>query len=385
MSLTPHQLHVYGPCDGPEGYSEVTRGFVHALDRMGVNVFLEPFEAWGPWSVEMDPEVGKSVRRAKKATLYPQPDPITQLHICLPEQVRPVESRKNVNFTMFEADRIPKNWVECSQSVDRVVVPNGFCLKAFQRSGIPGEKLKIVPLGYDPGIFNPQIPPLPLDHQGKLLVDMFPIRIMSVLEVTERKNLGGLLLAFFRLASMLGPSNCCLLLKAATYTGYTSMPGTIQRIRDHLLSEGKIQDLKYNVFNYTPLIPGGEMGAFLRVATHYLSMSLAEGWDMNAMNCMACGVPVIVPNHSGYTAYCDQTNACMIPVAIKVVADQPGALSRLYQDAHWFGPDADEAVPIIANYVTDTRECASRAHRALQDIQEFTWEKSTAKLLEALS
>ncbi len=377
------QIHIYGPCTGPEGYSEVTRGLVCALDDLGWNVALTPFQGWGPWTIQPTPRVKRILDRCVSTTIHPQVEPVPHLHVCLPEQVNVVENRFNVNFTMFEADRIPKNWAECLRVVDRVGVPSDFSRSSFMRGGVPEEKLRIVPLGHDPELFHVEQPTMPLTCGG-LPVSRFPIRVMSILEVTNRKNFEGLLMAFFRAAAILGTEHCCLILKAANYSTFLPVDQKIRAIRNKFVRANLIPDKEYHVFNHAPLLPGSDMGAFMAAATHYLSCSFSEGWDLNAHNAMALGIPVIVPDHSGYQGYCNRSNACMLPISKRISANQDPAIARLYSGAAWFGTDSEETPNILANYLVDTEESSIRSRKALIDIGKLTWRHAAQRLTQFL-
>jgi glycosyltransferase involved in cell wall biosynthesis len=379
------QAHFYGPCTGPEGYSEVTRGLVYALDDMGWNIAMTPFPGWGPWTVRPAPHIKRTLDRCLNTTIHPQTSPVPQVHVCLPEQVNVVENRLNVNVTMFEADRIPKNWVECLRVLDRVVVPSESSRRSFMQSGVPEAKIRIMPLGHDPEVFHPGVEPLNLICGGLPLLDKFPIRIMSILEVTNRKNFEGLLLAFFRAAAILGPEHCCLILKAANYSTFLPIDQKIRSLRNRMVRTGMIPDKEYHVFNHAPLIPGEEMGAFMAVATHYLSCSYAEGWDLNAHNAMALGVPVIVPDHSGYQGYCNRSNACMLPISKRIVAAQDPQIARLYHGAAWFGTCSEESPNILANYLADPVESKIRSAQALLDAESLTWHCAANRLAPLLA
>lgn len=377
------QIQIFGPCTGPEGYAEVTRGLALALYARGWNVKLDPFRQWGPWRVKLAPKVERALRAMHGAELYPQCEPIPHLHVCLPQQVSPVESHLNINVTMFEADRIPAAWVEAARRIDVIAVPNAFCLDTFTSSGVPASKMWKLPLGHDPETFHPGVAPLPLTVNGRP-VSTFTYRFMSVQEVTNRKNFWGLLQLYFRVAEQLGPDKCCLILRVGNYSRHLPLPEQLAARRRQWIEENLISPrAQHNVLLYQPLVPAEQMGAFMRAATHYISTSFAEGWDLNCLNAMACGVPVIAPEHSGYTGYCFRNNACMLPVAVKFPAEQGGVTAGLYAGAHWFGVDLNESVNIVRSYVTSPL-AQDRVVAALRTAQVFTWGHTAAVLEEKL-
>jgi hypothetical protein len=45
------------------------------------------------------------------------------LHFTMPIHVEPRQHKRNVNYTMFEADRISKDWAIRAAATDLIVVP----------------------------------------------------------------------------------------------------------------------------------------------------------------------------------------------------------------------------------------------------------------------
>src|SRR5262249_19179280 len=116
------------------------------------------------------------------------------VHFCMPHQARPVRGKLNVNYTMFEADRIPTPWVRHNTSHDLVIVPTASSQDAWTRSGFPAARVKLCPLGVDVERFRPGVEPLPLhDRQGRPVRE-YRTRVLNVSEISPRKNL----LALFR-------------------------------------------------------------------------------------------------------------------------------------------------------------------------------------------
>ena len=61
-----------------------------------------------------------------------------------------------VGFTMLETDGIPAEWVRQANLMDEVWCPSQFNVKTFRDSGVT-RPIHAIPLGIDPGYFNPQI------------------------------------------------------------------------------------------------------------------------------------------------------------------------------------------------------------------------------------
>lgn len=102
-----------------------------------------------------------------------------------------------INLFVWEADRVPADWVACLGEVDRVLVPSRFTADALVRSGFAREHVGIVPYGHDGAVRQDETP------QGRRGVVSRtvpqgggPFRILSVMSPHRRKGVGQLLDAY---------------------------------------------------------------------------------------------------------------------------------------------------------------------------------------------
>src|SRR5439155_22643603 len=96
-------VEVIGPFKGPTGHDRHTREFVRQLVRRGARVQLTPLNGWSP-------DLPHGVRDTWFDSLTAPIDASIALHFTMPSLCRPRAGKINVNYTMFEADRIPADW-----------------------------------------------------------------------------------------------------------------------------------------------------------------------------------------------------------------------------------------------------------------------------------
>lgn len=379
------QLRIYAPIKGPEGYSLFARDLIIQLHKQGVNVALEEFLNWGPWQIPLSNESHNILGKCLQTKLLPQKDPVVNLNICLPEQAKTAENMYNINYTMFEVDRIPENWVNASKSLDKVIVPTEHNKWVFSRSGVVENKIGVLPIGYDETRFNPEVEPLPLKtKEGKNILD-FHIRFLAICEITNRKNFWGTLMLFHKVAEAIGPENCCLMLKVGNYSSSMPLDEHVKAVRKQWIDAGFIKDLKYNVFNYVALIPEEVHPAFLKIGTHYISTSFGEGWDLTAMQAAACGLHVIVPHHTAYSCWLDNTLATLLPIAQKASASMDGTLSRMYQGADWIQLHLPEAINIVTSNIIDSTLWDRKKENCKEKLKALSWKNIIPKYLGSLN
>lgn len=381
-----NQLHVYSPGKGITGYDRVACDFIEALGHHGVDIQWEEFSGWSPFEARLLPEQHDVLSRALAYKPRPQAGPISNLNICLAEQVKLQENARNLLLTMFECDGIPDSWIAPLQQLDRVIVPTDFNHWSFtHRSGLAPEKFSVLPIGYNPDRYNPDVKPLDLQlgQTGKSVLD-FPIRFLVVCEVTERKNFWGTLQTFYQTASMIGPDKCCLLMKVGNYTRTIDLPREIRRFREQLISEGLIRNEKYYVANYQPLLPEAVHPRFIATGTHYLSTSFGEGWDLTAMQAAACGLHLFVPMHSAYQCWLQQDEVTFLPLHKKLPAAQGGATGRLYAGSNWYATNMPASIEMLVSNLLDPTMLDCKRARLVKNIARLQWSAVVSDYIDVL-
>src|SRR5215813_10185413 len=153
--ISARSLEVVGPFKGSSGYDRHTREFVREFIRQGVSVKLTPLPGW---SIDLPPELRETWFDSLDAPVSAD----TLLHFTMPNQAQPRSGKRNVNYTMFEAEKIPQLWAACASRHDLIVVPTESSYCAWAMSGVPEKQLRVCPLGVDSRYFSTPAPPAPL-------------------------------------------------------------------------------------------------------------------------------------------------------------------------------------------------------------------------------
>src|SRR5262249_48630505 len=242
------------------------REFVRHLAAQGLALELVDFPAWSPV------KLAEAQRDPWFETLGAPVDAPAVLHFCMPHQVRVAPGQLNVDYTMFEASRIPPAWVAPNLRHDLVVVPTASSEAAWVEGGFPCERIRVCPLGVGAEQFHPGVEPLDLaDRRGRPLRD-YSTRVLNVSAWGPRKNLVGLVRA----------AAAILVVKLGDL-----LPGrALSFLRDLEVMEralGKSWRESAPVLLIDRIFSDQEMPRLFAAATHYWSMSHGEGWDQPMM------------------------------------------------------------------------------------------------------
>lgn len=367
-------LEVVGPFRGPSGYDRYTREIVRELVRAGVRVQLSGLPGWVP---DLAPEQ----REGWFDELIEPVGAHAVLHCAMPDRAWPRSGKRNLNFTMFEADRIPAAWAEHARGYDRIVVPTTSSLRAWQAGGVPGERLRLCPLGVG-AFFAEPAAPLALDDGNGRSVLTYRYRFLNVAEPRPRKNQLGLLRTWIAATSK--RDDAILILKLTTF-GPRALEQFHADVRAMQARLGRTLAEAAPVVCIGGVLPDWQLRALLRAATHYISLSKGEGWDQVMMEAAVAGLSLIAPAHSAYRDYLRADEAELIPAALApaVCEGQCGREDQaLFDGASWWQPSEPDAAAAIRRIV-DGRAAPRRSPRE-RFLSEYSWARAARRLIALL-
>lgn len=366
-------LTITGSHKGITGHDNQVRSIVRALHEQDVDIELIDLPKWSAaklpvqlqdkWFDELTQPVGSSVH----------------LHFCMPHQVKLSSDKRNIVFTMFEADRIPQDWVTKTHSFDLTIVPFEFAKKAWIDSGVPAKLVKKCPLGVDLDRFKPGVQPLKLQTtDGRSAAD-FAIRFLNISEANPRKNLIGLLRAWLIATSR--SDDAALILKPGFYTAksHERLAKEIATLEQELC---KKLDQAGQIFWLTGAVPEVGLPSIFAAATHYISASLGEGFDLPMVEAAASGLQLVAPRHSAYLDYLNDETAYMLPVKPELARfPNDPALDQMFTGAHWWRPDLDAMIGTISDIIAKRAPSKPGTRDA---VSHLTWTNTAATLLKII-
>jgi glycosyltransferase involved in cell wall biosynthesis len=372
------QLDVFGPYTGPTGYDHVVRGFVPNLSSMGVQINLENYGGWSNFNY--------FEHATMKAMERPHGGAPAIMNFCLPPQAHYIPHEFNILYSMFEASIVNEEWRKASSAMDMVIVPCEYSRQAFLATGVRQSALTVVPLGINPVEFNPDVEPMQfIDPDGERLIAKYPIRVMNMQELGPRKNIEGLVRAWI-VATSSGVMNrsACLILKISAYSSgrYHKLAETLAAVRHEL---GISKNDHAPIFINCRLFQYDEVAKYMAVATHYITMSRGEGWDLPAMQAAALGKILIVPNHSSYRDWASDARVKMLRDGKEVKAAAEGPLKGIYGQATWTEPSVEEAISVLQSLPSTVFDDVRLARSFSQTVREkYSWKNVTQQLYSVL-
>ena len=144
---------------------------------------------------------------------------------------------------------------------------------------------------------------------------------------------------------------------------------------------GRTLDQAAQIFWITGTLSEASIPSLYAAATHYISTSLGEGFDLPMAEAAATGLQLIAPSHTAYLDYLNDEIAYLIPTKrepARFLHDV--ALNNLFSGAHWWRPDEEALCAILSAVISGSTKPKTGAKDA---VSAMTW-SNTARQLENL-
>jgi glycosyltransferase involved in cell wall biosynthesis len=252
------------------------------------------------------------------------------------------------------------------------LTPSRWTAVAFERFGVPLDRIHVVPHGIDPDVFRPDESKR-LAMRGKLdIAEHFVF--LSTGSMTMVKGIDLLLAAFARVIPLF--PDVRLILKGADSL-FDS--GNIVRRLLAALPAGAREAVASRLLYIGETLSAQRMAGLYNIADSYVSPYRAEGFNLPVLEAGACGVPVICTAGGPTDEFIDPLSSRRIRSRIEVVRmDQTHMGEALV-------PDLDHLTDLMQDAIRHRDEVAEMGLQASNHARRnFTWELVTDRLRQEL-
>ncbi len=285
-------------------------------------------------------------------------------HQWPPDFNRPKEGRWII-MQPWEYGILPEDWIDPMKNrVDEIWVNSKHEWKTFTDSGIPEEKLTLVPLGINSDIFNKNAEPYTVNTKKSF-------KFLFVGGTIWRKGIDVLLNAYKKAFSK--KDDVSLIIKdIGTDSFYKGMSAGSQ-IKDFKKQSGNPE-----IVYITETLTEKEITGLYTASDCLVHPYRAEGFGLPVLEAMACGLPVIVTEGGSCDDFCNAENSYLIP------AERIGVnLSdiKMAKTGWALEPDENE-LPKTMRFVYNNREAAVSQGKTASEYVTANWNwKNTSEII----
>lgn len=345
------------PIFNPSGYASEAINFVVPLENrcnIGIHhqttVFSESFTRGLP---EMDREALFRMRD-RFANLK---GGIVMSHNPAAGFVRPADADYTIGRTMFETDRIARDWVAACNRMDEVWVPSKFNVETFATSGVERSKLVVMPGAVDSEFFDPA------RHSAYPLPGKARFNFLSIFEWSSRKGWDVLLAAYLREFS--AEDDVCLWLRTYLFSKPEGDPTEEirRRIADFTASLGLGDRRLPRIELIAEQVPSEQLPGLYLACDCYVAPSRGEGWGRPQHEAMLMERPVIATNWSANTEFMTEETSYLLDYELVEARGLEPELWH-YKGHRWANPSESHLRTLMRRVFEQPEEARAKGQAA---------------------
>ena len=366
-------LSVSCPVFGQSGWEVVCRNLLLALDKLGVNIQLDPKYNWNSEiSFFLQDDFARLERLARnKIDLnscfnlvhqYPTNEYLSSNFYKL--------AKKSFCLSIFETNKCPQPWINGLNKITKTITFSEFNKNTYTKSGV--NNVDVIPLGIDTEQFNPKVVPFRSKKENEFV-------FLTSGDFTERKNFEGLIEAYVK--EFTNKDNVTLIIKAH-YQGF------IKRYQEECIRKFKEVVNRFNsidpprILFFGHKVPWQSVPQFYTAGDCFILTSRGEGIGLPYMEALASGVSVISTNFGGQMQFLTDNNALFVNSDVRVIDDMEYIRKCLWALNHsWAFPDVND-IRNKMRFAYEFRDIMKQ--KGLQgraDMEKLIWQSSALSLI----
>lgn len=290
-------------------------------------------------------------------------------HQWPPKAKRP-KGAKWIIMQPWEYDVLLESLYKLFDSADELWTPSNFSKQAFINSGIPEEKVHVIPNGINPDLFKPDGETLSLKTEKRF-------KILYVGGTIHRKGADILLNTYAKIFTK--DDDVCLVIKDFGKDSFYQ-----NQTAQALISKIQANENSPEILYLTDTLKEDDIAALYRSCNLFVAPYRGEGFSLPTLEAMACGLPVVVTQGGPTDDFVKEGLGFFIQSEKQDVGKQLDGLNFV-KDAHVLRPNEDMLQSTLLFLYENPGILKSIGIAASYHARsKWTWKLATLKMLSRL-
>lgn len=259
--------------------------------------------------------------------------------------------------------------------IDIILPSSKFVANCFVNSGVDPSKIRVLPHGYDPELYNDSI----VGYEIKEIKDKF--KFLCVAIGHYRKGYDVLIEAYCE--EFQGEKDVCLILKEGKCNIESVQHYNIDELVNNMII--KYKDKIPTIIRINSYI--SNMARLYKTADCVVLPTRGEGFCLPALEASVLGIPVIATNYSGHLDFLNHNNAYLIDYELQV--SDPRAVynkgSKNNTIVYWAEPNKEHLQKLMRHVKNNYDEAKKKALLAKNNVKDLTWENVYLQLMDIIN
>lgn len=274
----------------------------------------------------------------------------------------------------WEFGSLPRLWPrEIARNVTEVWVPSRFVRETYVRSGVPAEKVFVIPNGVNTARFHPGVTPYDFARNpATAAIRSDSCKFLYVGGTIARKGVDVLLDAYAN--AFTGRDPVTLIIKDFGTQSFYANQGAGALIRE-LQNRPGAPEIVYLTDDLTE----AEIASLYAACDCLVHPYRGEGYGLPIAEAMACGKPALVTGSGAALDFANENNAYLIPAEITFLAEKRIGDMETVDHPFLAEPDRQALVGLLRRVAERRDEAAAVGARAAVEIAaRHTWAAAAA-------
>lgn len=355
-----------------EGEFFAGHSFSNINEKLSLEFIKEPRVALSLHRVQYNPTYDQEALHSHKFTPYmdrslPDGAQVTIRHAFPPNWTRPEHGRW-VHIQPWEFGALPLDWVPpLRDQVDEIWAPSSYVKRVYERSGIPAEKIHVIPWGVEPDVYHPDAPSLLIPAESSF-------KFLFVGGTIARKGFDLVLDAY--LAEFTKADDVCLIVKDVGTSSFYRYANFRQQILEAIANESA-PHIVYVDRNMTE----GQLASLYTACDCLVAPYRGEGFGLPILEAMACGLPAIVPRGGASDDFVSDAVSYLLP-AKEVECQHDWRLCGVPTE---LSVELSDVRTAMRQAFDDPEETLRKSELASQHVHDrFTWQNTARLMVERI-